>query len=471
MRRTIPTLVCLAGILALHGTAVAAPGDLFVTESEGGSILEFSEGGDLSGAARYATGLSTPVAICRGPDGEIYVAEYSTGEITILPEGGGDLTDEDPFAYNIGLPTALWCDDERIITATFIGGKVPQSLILDVTEGENVLEINVDTLLVAQNLSFGSSVVVDDMDNMFAVGGNTYDITAGGDLTGDPAHSTGIALVHSMFFDGMLLGTEYQGNGVWDFTAGGDLSLGTPWATVPDNGADGVEAVLDAGELGQFALSGNAIYDITGGGDHSGDAAFATGLDAGVVGGADPLLGLEGMLHHVCSTNEDCADDDRCNGDELCINNSCQDPEGPPDCDDGDVCTADSCDMEDGCLNEAIAGCCHDDFDCAIDEVCDAGTNECVPTDPTGGEEEGSEGGSEDTGDPDPDPDPDPTVGGSTGIPMDPNTTDTDGSDSDTDDPSATEGGEGCACTTTGTPNPSAFLLLGALGLILRRRR
>ncbi|MCH9685206.1 MAG: hypothetical protein K0V04_27470, partial [Deltaproteobacteria bacterium] len=117
-------------------------------------------------------------------------------------------------------------------------------------------------------------------------------------------------------------------------------------------------------------------------------APLATGLATG-------LLGYQGMVHHVCSTDADCGDGDACNGDERCEDNACLPAAQPLSCDDDDVCTADACDAATGCSNADIVGCCVGDADCAIDEICDTGANTCVPL---GGASEGGGESGADTG-------------------------------------------------------------------------
>ena len=451
MRISSSALSCLL-VIALPSVANAAPGDVFVTESFAGSVVEISDGGDLTAADRFAVGLTDPTGICRGPDGHIYVVETTPGEITIIDDGG-DMTDVEPFAYGVAGILGLWCDDDQILTGLFVGGI---GVVLDVTEGGNIPMIPIDQLRFASSPSLSTALVVDDADSMFVVGGDVWNVTGGGDHTMDPAHAFGVALVSATEHDGVLLGGQYQGARVYDFTGGGDLSLATPWATLPDHGLDGVEALVDAGDAGVFALVGNEIYEISDGGDLSLAQPFAYGLAAGVTG-EDPLAGVEGMLHHVCSVDDDCSDGDLCSGTERCIDNACLPAEGPLDCDDGDLCTADACDPVDGCSNAEIVGCCSDDFDCEIDEVCDGELDQCVPIDPTGGADDGSE--SSGNGESSDSSGPDETTGGLP--PGDATTSGT--SDGETDDAEAAGSPEaGCDCTTHGAPGTLFYCLLAA---------
>ncbi len=450
--RILPFLL----VIALPSIARAAPGDVLVTESFSGSVVVLREG-DLSDDQRLATGLTDPTGICRGPNGHIYVVETTPGEITIIDEGG-DMSGVQPFAYGLPGVVGLWCDDEHIYTGIFVSGV---GVVLDVTVGGDIPMIPTNQLRFASSPSLTTAVVVDDAGSMFVVGGDVWDVTGGGPHTEDPAHAFGVGLVSATVHDGMLLGGQYQGARVYDFTRGGDLSLAEPWATLPDHGLDGVEALVDAGDAGLFALVGNAVYALGDGGDLSLAEPFAHGLRSGLAG-EDPLAGVEGMLHHVCSTDDDCNDADACNGAEQCIDNACVATE-PLDCDDGDLCTADACDPAEGCQHAPIPECCNDDFDCEIDEVCDPQTDQCVPIDPTGGEasgSDGSSGGSETTDGP-------PPGGGTTG-----STTHADAdTDADTDDAAAVSGDGGCGCSSRDTGSGPLLVGLLALGRLRRRSR
>lgn len=64
-----------------------------------------------------------------------------------------------------------------------------------------------------------------------------------------------------------------------------------------------------------------------------------------------------------------CADEDLCNGDEICTAGSCT-LGSALDCDDDDACTADACDPAVGCGHSAIEGCCNEDADCDDGDPC-----------------------------------------------------------------------------------------------------
>ena len=438
--------------------ALAAPGDLLVTEAEGGSVLVFTEGGDLSEATRFATGLSNPTGICIGPGGDIYVSETNTGQITVLGDGG-DLTDAEPYATGLVGMGSLWCDDERIIISC---PACPSPGVVEI-QTEGVIAQN--ATFFALNLPLTGDLFFDATGDLLVVAMDVYNIEVGGDLTGATPFTTGQTMLAGMDIGGTLLGAEFLGPRIFDVTAGGDLSDAAPWATLPALAeGEGVQAMLHSA-VGDYVLNGEDIYLVPpGGGDLTGADPFATGLNTGV-------QGLQGMAYHVCGNNDDCADDDLCNGDELCVNNACEAPRGPPDCDDENVCTADSCDAIEGCVNAPVEGCCLIDLDCEVDELCDVSSNACVPTgvppSDDGSDSSGSgastDGGDDtDGGNGDADETPageDAGAGenGSTG-----GSGDSSGGDAGADDDAA-----GCSCRSGETSPP----LVLWLGLLLARRR
>ena len=87
-----------------------------------------------------------------------------------------------------------------------------------------------------------------------------------------------------------------------------------------------------------------------------------------VSGPCNPATGLCGTT--VAQENTPCADEDLCNGDELCdAAGTCQ-PGTPVDCDDGDVCTDDACDPSNGCWHAYNTVPCDDNDACTEDEHC-----------------------------------------------------------------------------------------------------
>lgn len=445
-------LFATAMVVFVPASVRAAPGAMLVSESANGSVIDVAGGGDLSVAPRFATGLSMPRGLCVGPGGDIYVAESGGAQITIITDGG-DFTEGEPFSFvSTGgyFPVSLACDDASIFVLDL------QGIVLDITAGGDV---RVNPIL--QSFGYGTSVsLLRDGTDVFVAAGDVFDVTAGGDFTGLPGYATGGGVGAIAGWDAMHLGASFVAPVIHDWTAGGALDETTVWATLPANvaGDNQVDGLLVAGDQ-LLAVSDNAVYDVTAGGDLTMAMPFAAGL-------LGDLVGYEGSVHHVCSADGDCEDADACNGAETCESNTCV-PAAAPDCDDEDVCTADACDAKDGCTNEAIDGCCFEDADCSLEEICDVANNVCVEigSGETTGSADETAGESDDGGIPGTEDD--------DGGPM---TTTPDPTDAEGSSESSSGGAEqdaeasGCGCTADPT-SPASWSWLALVVLARRGRR
>lgn len=439
---------------------------LLVTDQAAGVVLDFTarDGSDVS-ATPFATGLGGPGGICVGPENQLFVAEFGSGEITIATDGG-DLADASPFAFVDPMvvaltPAGLWCDESTVVMAN---SGVGASAVVDITAGGE--DFVAWTIHVAWPGAVDVPGIVDlarapngKLVTSSTLGVYDADVDASAsDRALIELGAGGENVVPLELLGERLLGGAAQGNVIYDLTDAAFVDEATTFATVPIPAQGGVLGLLDAGEYGLFAATYDGIFDITGGGDHSGDAPIATGLS-----GAG--LGLVDMVLHECTTDDDCADGDLCNGDEPCVRGRCEAPLAPLGCDDEDVCTADSCDPNDGCGNVPIDNCCASELDCALGEVCDPGDNRCVEVEvpPSDTETTDSAGGSgSESGD---DGGLDFTDGVETDGP--PQESETEGS-SATDGPDAADDTAGCGCTSSNTVTSKWFLL--ACVLLLRRR-
>ncbi|MEM6996527.1 MAG: hypothetical protein AAF721_38850 [Myxococcota bacterium] len=454
-------MVALGTAFFAPSLAIAAPGDLLVTEYYGNSVAEVSAPGDYTDAPRFATGLDGPIGICVGPENHLYVAESNTGFIKIIPDDGGDMAEVEPYATAATGIGGLWCDNDRIVISCplcFPG--VGMAAVVEIQEGGLVTET---ATFLAYNFPLSGDTFTDAAGDLHILAGDIYNVSSGGDQTGIDAVSSGLALLAGYDMNGTILGGESQANRIFDVTALGDLSMEEPWATLPDLGEDGaIQAIMQTQAGVLYVSHGNEIYEVPAiGGDLSGASPHATGLDTSLL--------VQGMVEHVCGSNDDCADEDLCNGEELCVNNECVAPKGELDCDDDDVCTADSCDAAGGCANDPIAGCCEVDLDCAVDELCDAGSNQCVPTGVPGDDGDTEPGGASDgPGDDGPS---DGTTGGGPGA-GDDAPGDSSGGVGDSSGGDAGAAGDdpaGCSCRG-GSPTAPSVLWLVPL-LFARRRR
>lgn len=484
------TLLILGAAITLAPTFAQAAPKLLATDRFSGNILEFTaqDGGDIS-ANVFASGLSEPVSLCVGPNNDIFVSEFSSGEITIIT-AGGDMSAEPAFAAvdpMVGQlnPVGLWCNEDSVIFADLVGG------VLDVTVGGmDVTQWGVHVLYSQDPTPRQPFDILRDGAGDFMASSNVgiLDANVGADGAAAPlvavgaGNENGVALA---VVGTTLLGADLAGNTVYDFTAAADFGAATDFATLPIPSAGGIIGLYNDPDLGLFAATEDGIFDITAGGDLTAATPVATGFDT-----TNPVLIVD-MTFHDCATDEDCADEDLCNGDEVCSGGRCGPPAEELDCDDDDVCTADSCDATEGCDNAPIDNCCISDLECAIDEICDLEDNECVPaSSPTSGSESDTEGESDSNDTEDPSTTGDETDGdtiGTTGMGTSSTTSpstsgatatatatagETGESDSDTDtDGAGADGDSGCGCTANPEPSPSLLLLgLFALGFVRRRR-
>ena len=447
-------------------SAVAAPGDFLVTEYTGDSVVDVSGGGDVSADARFATGLSGPVSLCVGPNDDIYVSNFVDGTVDIITDGG-DFAAVPAFAEGLGNPGQLLCSTGIVLVADTAGR------VIDVTAGG---DFSLDQGWAWDNNgTTWSGLIRDGGGNVYVSAfseGEVYDITGGGDFTDASPFAFGIpnATVLSDSSAGLLVVHGLLGD-IKDFSPGDDISDDAIWAEVPnavsvyDRGSDGIWA------LGEDPTSNTgAVWDITGGGNFDLIGPDAWGIDS---------LGLAagGMLFHVCQVDNDCDDNDVCNGDET-LRPQRVPPPGPR----WTATTTTSARRTAATRSPAA----RTTRSPAAERPPRARGPPPGPArgPATGAESSGGSGTTSttgidlttgSTGGPDPDTTtgtPDPTTSGgpgsstATASTTTPNTSG--GTDSDTDGEGEDTSDEGCGCRSTPTP-PAALLLL--LPLALRRRR
>jgi hypothetical protein len=265
-----------AAVLLASGVARAqvADGDLLVPEYSLGSVVNARDGGDLSGAPRFATGLTTPMGLCRGPGGDVFVTEFNAGQVTIIT-AGGDFEDATPFAFNLSGPCSLLCTDSQILVTELNAGQ-----ITDITAGGNFAGV-----LPFARIDINPADLLRDSDGRIWVTSfrdGVIEITGGGDFRGDPYYApndladlSSIAL--AQLGNRLLVGNEHTDQ-IVNFAAGGPLSGRPVFAQV--RGVIGLRSVPSTGQLFAASELDDAIYEISAGGDYTdGDTPFATGLD------------------------------------------------------------------------------------------------------------------------------------------------------------------------------------------------
>jgi cysteine-rich repeat protein len=287
--------LCLAAAPAL-GQAV--PGDVFVTERSTGSVVNVRNGGDLSAAPRFATGLSQPTGICVTFEGDVLVAEAGTGEVTNISTGG-DFSGTPAFATGLDTPMDLFCDEGRVLVVE--RSAAAQGEITNVVAGGNMAA----TPSFAAGIGLGATGVAFDpvTEKLYASDRNlsrVFDVSGGGVYLAVPPFASN------------------PGSGeIVDFAGGGDLGALPVFATLP-----GVVNLVTVSGNDILAVSGStdSVYDVTAGGDFTGDPAFATGLTI------DPEFA--GMAHFagcgdgILDGGEACDDGNVVDGDGC--NSSCR---------------------------------------------------------------------------------------------------------------------------------------------------
>ena len=454
------------GLTAGGGAALAQAqnGDILVPEFLSGSVVNIRGGGDFTGAARFATGLTAPMGLCQGPGGRIYATESGADQVTDITDGG-DFTGMPAFATGIRQPASLLCSPTQILVTELDSGQ-----ITDITDGGDFgqvpefarIDINpADILRDGQNrlwlTSFNDGVI---------------EITGGGDFRGDPYFAPNNLVDQSSITitrmgDQLLVGNEHTDH-VIDFTAGGNLAGRPVFARV--RGVIGLRFIPQTGQLLAASELDDAIYDITEGGDfRTGAPPFATGLVP------------EDVCHMVyvdrrCGNGtpdegEECDDGNQSDTDacpRTCRNAFCGDGfvrAGVEECDDGNTQPGDGCDA--ACQSEEDPG----------DDGTDDGTDG-----PDGGVDDGPDGGVDDGTDDATDGTDDATDGTDATDGSDDATGDgvDDGSDGDDQADGESDGdgdGGGGGCASAG-PSGSAAGAVAAIGLALlvsisrsRRRR
>lgn len=231
-------------------------------------VFEVTGGGGLGAGALLAATSELPGQIAWiDESASLHVSEFGLDRIVAIAADGTLTT----FASGIdGVTGLIRTGDGRLLAASFRDGSV-----VDVTAGGDFSGAAPFASGLARprnllQLASGRILVADQSR------GRIVDITGGGDFDLDPGFAWGFA---SGPFDlvqdaaGRILASSFDG--VFDVSAGGDVSGATPFAAGREFiglAVDGQErllaSVFDAGE----------VFDIGAGGDFSGAAAFAWGL-------------------------------------------------------------------------------------------------------------------------------------------------------------------------------------------------
>jgi cysteine-rich repeat protein len=271
VRRYAPSLALV--LLAGPAFGQAIPGDVFVTETDAGSVVNVRNGGNLTGAPRFAIGLSAPTGICVTFEGDVLVAESGSGEVTNITTGG-DFTSTPAFASGLDGPMDLYCEEGRILVVERSPGQ--QGEITNITAGGSFG----GSPSFAAGLGTGATGLAFDPINekLYASDnglGRVFDVTNGGVyLAVTPLASNGAATAGLAVRGEQLLAANPGSDTIRNFAGGGDLAALPVFATVPDV----VNLVnVQGGDILAVSSTG-AVYDVTAGGDFTSAQPFATGV-------------------------------------------------------------------------------------------------------------------------------------------------------------------------------------------------
>ena len=103
----------------LNSAVAAAPGDLYVTTTMADSVYRIQPDGTKT---EHADGLDNPVGICFGPNGDLYVAESTAEEISIIT-GGGSFLAKPAWATGINAHW-MWCSDTEVWVVDSLTGEL-----------------------------------------------------------------------------------------------------------------------------------------------------------------------------------------------------------------------------------------------------------------------------------------------------------------------------------------------------------
>lgn len=370
-------IVCMMGIASSVSAQQALPGTLLVSEFTGGSVVDVLAGGDFMGKPRFATGLSSPIGLCVGPNDDIFVAEYNGAEVTKIT-AGGNFMGMPAFATGLSGPTVLACSSTKVYVAEWNTGRV-----FDITAGGSFTGMPAFATITTTSgaIAYGAAgLIIDgDGDLWYAAAAGVWNITAGGSFTNAERYATTDASGWPAGF-GIIGSDLYMGRferDVVPVTMGADLTMATAFATVPDLSG------FASSQGHQFAVAGtyggsSYVYDITGGGDFTtGATPIATGIGYSYFGGVIYYSACgDGILQ--VALGEECDDGSATNSDVTA--NACRTNCHAASCGDNVVDMGEACDQGDAnddagpCHTDCTAACDDADSDgsCDVDDECDS---------------------------------------------------------------------------------------------------
>lgn len=289
-RARLGVFIFLGGVLpALSAQAHVSPGAIYAAEGFSHSIVDVSDGGDISQGPRFAFNLpAAPTGLCYGgPNNDLYVAlagtSAKTGKVLVVGDGG-DMSAAQPFATGFSAAFGLDCSKDRVLLADWNRG------VFDITAGGDFSKA-----APFAKLSAGKHVGVytDSKGTVWLSAGTSglFDITAGGTISAaepfvsyDTQGTSGILGIGE--FAGKLYVTDGQSVGfgsVWNVSelgAGSGLSTGVQFARgIPANASGLLGTARGLYVIGHpnACAGNNGVWDVSEGGDFTGADAYASG--------------------------------------------------------------------------------------------------------------------------------------------------------------------------------------------------
>ncbi len=194
------------------------PGDIFISVAApgNGAVYKINETGAVS---TFATGLADPVGLSFSPDGQLYVVERASGEVTNISTGG-DFSSASAYSWGFSsneLRNLLIDSSGRMLVANRQAGTV-----VDITGGGNQLSAPI----FASGLSGTRDIFQTSTGSIYAVeeySGEVTDITAGGNLVDAIPFAGGFSIPYALAESpsGYLYLAEALSGNVYDITLGG----------------------------------------------------------------------------------------------------------------------------------------------------------------------------------------------------------------------------------------------------------
>jgi len=192
------------------------PGDIFISVVGNNTVIQINGEGYTY---TYATGLDEPVGLAFSPDGQLFVVERESGEVTNITSGG-NFTNSNAHSWGFlpnSLRNLLIDNNGRILVANRDEGTV-----VDITVGGHASSSSI----FAYRLSGTRDIFQTSTGSIYAVeeySGEVTEITVGGNFTTATPFASGFSVPYALAEspDNHLFLVEALSGNVYDITSGG----------------------------------------------------------------------------------------------------------------------------------------------------------------------------------------------------------------------------------------------------------